>query len=151
MIINGRRQSKPITGYYEYWPQIRHRVNIAPHEERNTDESTMKPASNTADHTSLTTTTATSMENTTRAIASSSPTVDQTNTSSTNTNEQDPRNWSSIDVQIWIDEQCQKFELKTTTSDTFQMNGRLNSYAHHRARRYARLLPLLRSSSCSID
>lgn len=38
----------------------------------------------------------------------------------------DVSKWSSTDVQNWIKKECKKYELKKSTVEKFQMNGKKN-------------------------
>jgi len=42
-----------------------------------------------------------------------------------NSNNHDVANWSSREVQNWVKQQCKKYDLKKTTLDKFEMNGRI--------------------------
>jgi hypothetical protein len=107
-MINGRSQSTGISGYYEYLSQLRHRVNVTPHDE----ESIAK------------TNPTTTMEDDHSAAVSNSPPGENLETSTSNSESKDVTNWSSVDVQQWVEAQSQKYELKKATSEKFQMNGK---------------------------
>jgi hypothetical protein len=72
--------------------------------------------STTATTTHTTTAIDTAMGNGSRKIASASK----------STSKDDVTKWSSVDVQHWIQQQCNKFELKKATAEKFEMNGRSN-------------------------
>lgn len=112
MINNGRFQSRPVTGYYEYLSTHRQRVDVAPHEKRNDGENdSLTTKSPIADND----------ENSSTPVT----TVDEENEKQMTQNETtDVTKWSSVNVLQWIDEQCEKFELKKTTKENFQMNGK---------------------------
>ena len=112
MMINGRLQSTAISGYYEYLSQIRHRVNVTPHETHNDEESTTKTNATAA------------MEEDHSAAASNSPSRENLEKSNTSSESKDVTKWSSVDVQQWVEAQSQKYELKKATSEKFQMNGK---------------------------
>lgn len=111
-MTNGRLQSTAISGYYEYLSQIRHRVNVTPHETHNDDESTTKPNATSA------------MEEDRAAAASNSPSRETLEQSTSSSESKDVTKWSSVDVQQWVEAQSQKYELKKATSEKFQMNGK---------------------------
>jgi hypothetical protein len=130
-MINYRSQPTPISGYYEYLSQFRHRVNVTPHEDDNNEE--------TIAQTTKTTTAATSpavaavMDNYDNISATNSLVLDYSQQLPSNLYDNDVTNWSSTDVQRWIEEQCQKFELKRATIEKFQMNGMI----HHIVTKYS--------------
>ena len=117
MMINGRLQAGPITGYYEYLSLNRHRVNVTPHERRVDDESMAK--TNTQMHPPIS-----NMENEVSSEASNLMIVDDQSNTTTNFDGKEVTKWTLSEVQQWTEEQCQKFELKKATSEQFQMNGR---------------------------
>lgn len=108
-MINGRFQPKAITGYYEYLSTHRLRVDVAPHQKRG-DEESMKKASPTT----------TNAENPSQAAAI----VEDNEKQLASLENKDVTKWSSADVHRWVEEQCQKFELKKATTEKFQMNGK---------------------------
>ncbi|CAF3142087.1 unnamed protein product [Rotaria socialis] len=120
-MISHRLQSAPITGYYQYLSQSRHRVNVAPYTGADSKEATTKST------TTITTTTASPvaevMNDHSRISAIDSSSIDNIQQSLSNLRDKDVTKWSSIDVQQWIEEQCQQFELKKATKEKFQMNG----------------------------
>ena len=46
--------------------------------------------------------------------------------SSKQLHDRDVAKWTSADVQHWIKEQCKKFELKKTTAEKFELNGKID-------------------------
>lgn len=120
-MISHRLQSVPITGYYHYLSQNRHRVNVAPYTGVDNKE-TMTKTTTTASNTSSSNV---AMNNSNKPLTVNPSFVDNMEPSSSNPIDKDITKWSSTDVQHWIEEQCQKFELKKATSEKFQMNGTL--------------------------
>ncbi|CAF3871882.1 unnamed protein product, partial [Rotaria magnacalcarata] len=120
-MISHRLQSAPITGYYQYLSQSRHRVNVAPYTRADSKETTTKTTI------TITTTTASPvaevMNDNSRISAIDSSSIDTIQQSLSHIRDKDVPKWSSIDVQQWIEEQCQQFELKKATKEKFQMNG----------------------------
>lgn len=124
-MISHRLQSVPITGYYQYFSQNRHRVNITPFKGSDSKET-------------MTATTATPsvsevMNDSNRPSATSFSTAENTQESSSDFKDKDVTKWTSIEVQTWVEEQCKQFELKKATTEKFQMNGKklFNYYAIH--------------------
>ena len=117
-MISHRLQSAPVTGYYQYLSQIRHRVNVTPNERTDSEETMTKTASTT-----LSVDVATDSSN--EEFATNSSSVNNVQQTASNLKDNDVTKWSSTDVQHWIEEQCQKFELKKTTAEKFQMNGKI--------------------------
>ncbi|CAF1933706.1 unnamed protein product [Rotaria magnacalcarata] len=121
IMISHRLQSAPITGYYQYLSQSRHRVNVAPYTRADSKETTTKTTI------TITTTTASPvaevMNDNSRISAIDSSSIDTIQQSLSHIRDKDVPKWSSIDVQQWIEEQCQQFELKKATKEKFQMNG----------------------------
>lgn len=109
LMISHRLQSIPITGYYEYLSHHRQRVNVARGEESMTEpETTINSNSSTAP----------SDINDDNAVSVVETTVQQ--------EKKEVTEWSSAEVQHWIEEQCQKFELKKATTEKFQLNGSIH-------------------------
>lgn len=116
-MINGRLQIAPITGYYEYLSQIRQRVNVAPNEKRHDEES--NPRNSTLMNPPIV-----NMENENGRHEASSTLYDEDSSKKLSSIDgKDVTQWTSTEVQQWVEEQCQKFELKKATSEKFQMNG----------------------------
>jgi len=128
-MISHQLQSAPITGYYDYLSRIRHRINVTPHEETDSEQTMTQ----TTTATSPVLTSAMDDGNTVSATDSSS--ADNLQQQSLNLNDKEVTIWSSAEVQQWIEEQCQKFELKQATTEKFQLNGTvhivLESCAHY--------------------
>jgi hypothetical protein len=124
IMISQRLQSTPITGYYQYLSQIRHRVNVAPHEEPDNEE-IMKQTTATVNSASADTVVNNNNGNKTPQSNSSSP--DSLHMHSLNVDGGEVTRWSSNDVKNWVEQQCQQFELKKATSEEFQMNGMIDN------------------------
>jgi hypothetical protein len=120
MMISHQLQSTPIRGYYEYLSQIRCRVNVAPHDRADSEETVTQTTT-----TSLPV--ATVMDDGSRVSTTNSSSAENLQQQSVNLNDKDVTEWSSTDVQHWIEEQCQKFELKKATTEKFQMNGTVHN------------------------
>ncbi len=129
VMISHQLQSAPITGYYDYLSRIHYRVNVTPHEETDSEQTMTE----TTTATSPVVASAVDDGNTVSATDSSS--ADNLEQQSLNLNDKEVTIWSSAEVQQWIEEQCQKFELKQATTEKFQMNGTvdivLKSCAHY--------------------
>lgn len=50
--------------------------------------------------------------------------IGKTSSTTKQLNEKDVAKWSSDDVQHWVKQQCKKFELKKTTAEKFELNGK---------------------------
>ena len=120
-MINHLIQPTPISGYYEYLSQIRHRVSVTPHEETNNEKIMAQTTTTTTTSPSI----AEGMNNHDNGFATNVISSDNSQLLSSNLNDKDVTKWSSVDVQRWIDEQCKTFELKRATTEKFQMNGRI--------------------------
>jgi hypothetical protein len=122
-MINHLIQPTPVSGYYEYLSQVRHRVNVTPHEETNNEE--IMTQTTTATTTTTSPSIAEGIDNHDSGFATNVISSDNLQLPSSNLNDKDVTKWSSVDVQRWIDEQCKKFELKKATTEKFQLNGRI--------------------------
>jgi hypothetical protein len=116
-MIHHQSQSTPIRGYYEYLSRIRHRVNVAPYEGSASEETITQTTTNTSPSIISV------MDNDNTVSATNSTSVEDLQEQSLNLNKKDVTKWSSVEVQHWIEEQCQKFELKKATTEKFQLNG----------------------------
>jgi hypothetical protein len=118
-MISQQLQPTPITGYFEYLSRIRHRVNVAPHEAADSEET-------------MTTSTIISppvdsvMDNDNTVSATDSPSADNLEQKPLNILDKDVTKWSSAEVQQWVEEQCEKFELKKAITEKFQLNGTIH-------------------------
>jgi hypothetical protein len=120
-MISHRLQSAPISGYYEYLSRIRHRVNVASHEGTDNEE--------TMTQTTASPSIGSVMDNdNTVPSAMDSFSADNSPKQSADLNNKDVTQWSSAEVQHWVEEQCQKFELKKATTEKFQMNGIVGTF-----------------------
>lgn len=122
-MISHRLQSAPITGYHEYLSRIRHRVNVASHEGADNEEIMTQTTTTTASPS-----VASVMDDDNTASATNSFSADNSQEQSADLNSKDVTQWSSAEVQHWVEEQCQKFELKKATTEKFQMNGIIDTY-----------------------
>jgi glutamyl/glutaminyl-tRNA synthetase len=68
------------------------------------------------------------MDDDNTASATNSFSADNSQEQSADLNSKDVTQWSSAEVQHWVEEQCQKFELKKATTEKFQMNGIIDTY-----------------------
>jgi len=120
-MISHQLRSVPVTGYYEHISPIRHRTNVTPNEQTDSEETLTRTTTNTLRCV------ATVMENGYRASLIKSLSADNLQRHSANLNDKDVTKWTSSDVQYWLEEQCRKFELKKATTEKFQMNGTINN------------------------
>jgi hypothetical protein len=119
-MISHQLPSSPITGYFEYLSRIRQRVNVAPREATDSEEIMTETTTQT---TTITPPPDASVMNNDNTDSSSADNLQQ---QPLNINDKDATKWSSAEVQKWVEEQCQKFELKKATTEKFQMNGTID-------------------------
>lgn len=116
-MISHQLHSTHITGYYEYLSRIRQRVNVAPHEASDNEDTTSQTTLITSPSVALV------MNNDNTASVNNSSNGDNLQQQSASFIDKDVTKWSSNEVYQWVEEQCQKFELKKATTEKFQMNG----------------------------
>ena len=121
-MISRRLSSAPVSGYYEYLSRVRHRVNVTPYEGGESEASMTQTAPSRASPSVSST-----VDNDNIDPVTDSSTAENSSEKPVDLNERTVTQWSSAEVKHWIEEQCQKFELKKATTEKFQMNGKLSS------------------------
>jgi glutamyl/glutaminyl-tRNA synthetase len=119
-MISHQSQSTPITGYFEYLSRIRQRVNVTPYEAADSEETTTTTTTITSPSVALV------MDNDNTVSATDSSPADNLEQQIVNVLDKDTTKWSSAEVQQWIEEQCEKFELKKAIAEKFQLNGTIH-------------------------
>lgn len=121
-MISRRLSSAPVSGYYEYLSRVRHRVNVTPYE-GGESETIMTQTTSARASPSVSST----VDNDTITPGTDSLTTENASEKPVHLDEKNVTEWSSAEVKHWIEEQCQKFELKKATTEKFEMNGKRSS------------------------